>query len=50
MKPPVALFYKKRIKLFLKTKCQAKAYQHSCMLFAQEKDVRKSVEKKIGKN
>ena len=36
MKPPVALFKKKIMKLylFLKAKSQAKAYQHSCMLFA----------------
>ena len=36
MKPPVTLFKKKimRLYLFLKAKSQAKAYQHSCMLFA----------------
>ena len=36
MKPPVPLFKKKIMKLyqFLKAKSQAKAYQHSCMLFA----------------
>ena len=36
MKPPVALFKKNIMKLylFLKAKSQAKAYQHSCMLFA----------------
>ena len=36
MKPPVALFKKRIMKLFLflKAKSQAKAYQHSCMLFA----------------
>ena len=38
MKPPVALFKKKIMKLylFLKGKTQAKAYQHSCVLFALE--------------
>ena len=36
MKPPVALFKKKMMKLylFLKNKSQVKAYQRSCMLFA----------------
>ena len=35
MKPPIALFKTKIMKfLFLKTKSQVKAYQHSCMLFA----------------
>ena len=36
MKPPVALFKKRIMKLFLllKAKSQAKAYQHSCMLLA----------------
>ena len=36
MKPPVGPFEKKIMKLylFLKAKSQAKAYQHSCMLFA----------------
>ena len=36
MKPPVALFKNKVMKLylFLKAKSQAKAYQHSCMLLA----------------
>ena len=36
MKAPVVLFKKKSSKLylFLKGKSQAKAYQHSCILFA----------------
>ena len=36
MKPPVALFRKKSMKLYLllKAKSQEKTYQHSCMLFA----------------
>ena len=36
MTPPVALFKKwiMKLYLFLKAKSQAKAYQHSCMLFA----------------
>ena len=36
MKPPVALFKKKSMKLYLslKAKSQAKAYQHVCMLFS----------------
>ena len=36
MKLPDALFKKKSMKLYLplKTTSQAKAYQHSCMLFA----------------
>ena len=36
MKPIVALFKKKSMKLYLllKAKTQAKAYQHSCTLFA----------------
>ena len=38
MKPAVALFKKKSMKLYLllKFKIQANGYQHSCMLFAQE--------------
>ena len=38
MKPPVALFKIKIMEmyLFLKAKSQAKAYQHSCLLFALE--------------
>ena len=37
MKSPVFLFKKKSMKLylFLKGKSQAKAYQHSCMQFAE---------------
>ena len=36
MKPPVALFKKKSMKLYLLliAKSEAKAYQHSCVLFA----------------
>ena len=36
MTPPIALFNKKSMNLylFLKAKSQAKAYQHSCMLLA----------------
>ena len=36
MKPPVALFKKNimNLDLDLKARSQAKAYQHSCMLFA----------------
>ena len=36
MKPPVALFKNKSMKLylFLKAKSQAKAYRHGSMLFA----------------
>ena len=55
MKPPVALFKKKVMKLylFLKTKSQVKAYQHSqlyVVCLSKWKDVKKNVKKKLGES
>ena len=52
MKPPVALFKKTSMKLylFLKAKSQAQTYQHSCMYLHKRQDVKKNVKKKIGEN
>ena len=52
MKPPVALFKKNSMKLylFLKAKSQAKTYQHRCVCLHKRQDVKKNVKKKIGEN
>ena len=55
MKPPVVLFKKKIMKLhlFLKTKSQVKAYQHSqlyVVCLSKWKDVKKNVKKKLGES
>ena len=54
MKPPVALFKKRSMKmyLFLKAKSQAKAYIFNTVVccFRKRKDVKKTVKKKIGKS
>ena len=54
MKPPVALFKKRSMKLylFLKAKSQAKAYIINTVVccFRKRKDVKKTVKKKIGKS
>ena len=50
MKPPVALFKKRIMKLYLfqNAKSQAKTYQHSLSCLHKRKDVKKHVKKKIG--
>ena len=54
MKPPVALFKKRSMKLylFLKAKSQAKAYIINTVVccLRKRKDVKKTVKKKIGKS
>ena len=54
MTPPVALFKKRSMKLylFLKAKSQAKAYIINTVVccFRKRKDVKKTVKKKIGKS